>query len=764
MKMKSKSVAMRWFLSYITILALSIVVGVVIYSYSYNVISTQTERVYGGSMRQVKMEIDGRVKEIQQMLDQVSLNKNVKTAIRIKDKAKPEDHFVIIDIIDQINKYIMTYSYIDDVFVVLNGTDYIISATGYMSQELFYKLYYESEEYSLEQFKDMMKSIQRNNVIKYTILNDKESLLFMKSIVDSPYSEEFGTVVISLNQAKMVERLENVRWDNSIGLYILDRSDVLIAAADEGFSPEFKYSNVHKSEEFKIINIDGQDYGMLVNESDIKDWKYISLTPTALLKENANLIRYITLFGLLICTLFGVFLSYYLTKYNYSPLNKLMNLFNSSVELEKAYIGNEYIWLEEKAKKFFEEKGVYEHTVWSNLRMLRKYYLYTLLEQPFDIENGEGEIQRYKISLKPVFNVVVLFKCAIPEQEILSDEDSNNINIRQYIISNIFEEIGGEHFNIETTNSGRCVAAVISFPSDSEELLNTLQDDIVLTQQKVMEFFKFELIAAIGEVHKGFEGIYYSNREAKEALQYVDKSGGQDIVLYREVKDMNYHYQYPLEVEQKLINLMKIGESVAACELISHIFKLNAENKVSGEVKRCMAFDILGTVIKGMGQFGSSEYLDNKDINISDVTNDGLEGHICRAVSKICEKAKEQSERADVPQLSKSIKDYVESNYRDPDLNISLTALHFNMTPSYLSVIFKEETGLGLLDYINTIRIEECKKHLLDGVSVVEIADMTGFRGSGALIRVFKKLTGITPGQYKKINHTTICEIIENDD
>jgi len=226
---------------------------------------------------------------------------------------------------------------------------------------------------------------------------------------------------------------------------------------------------------------------------------------------------------------------------------------------------------------------------------------------------------------------------------------------------------------------------------------------------------------------------------------------------------MHYHYQYPLEVEQKLINLMKIGESDAACELISHIFKLNAENKVSGEVKRCMAFDILGTVIKSMGQLGSNDHLENRDINISGVENDSLEEHICQAVSKICKKVKKQSIREDVPQLSESIKEYVKSNYKDPDLNISLTALHFNMTPSYLSVIFKKETGIGLLDYINTVRIEECKRYLLEGVSVVEIADMTGFGGSGALIRVFKKLTGVTPGQYKKINYPTLYQKTEEE-
>jgi AraC-like DNA-binding protein len=72
------------------------------------------------------------------------------------------------------------------------------------------------------------------------------------------------------------------------------------------------------------------------------------------------------------------------------------------------------------------------------------------------------------------------------------------------------------------------------------------------------------------------------------------------------------------------------------------------------------------------------------------------------------------------------------------------------MSPFYLSRIFKEETGVGLLEYINTLRIEEGKKLLARGQSIVKTAETTGFRDSNAFIRVFKKLTGVTPGQYKE--------------
>ena len=100
--------------------------------------------------------------------------------------------------------------------------------------------------------------------------------------------------------------------------------------------------------------------------------------------------------------------------------------------------------------------------------------------------------------------------------------------------------------------------------------------------------------------------------------------------------------------------------------------------------------------------------------------------------------------------LSNRIEAYIQENYEDPDLNISQLGQQFDMTPAYLSSLYKKQTGMGLLDYINSARIEAAEQLLLNGASVVEAAQAVGFRDSGALIRVFKKKRGVTPGQLKK--------------
>jgi AraC-like DNA-binding protein len=49
------------------------------------------------------------------------------------------------------------------------------------------------------------------------------------------------------------------------------------------------------------------------------------------------------------------------------------------------------------------------------------------------------------------------------------------------------------------------------------------------------------------------------------------------------------------------------------------------------------------------------------------------------------------------------------------------------------------------------LRIEESKKLLEQGCSIIKTAELSGFRGSSTFIRIFRKLTGLTPGQYKQL-------------
>lgn len=173
-------------------------------------------------------------------------------------------------------------------------------------------------------------------------------------------------------------------------------------------------------------------------------------------------------------------------------------------------------------------------------------------------------------------------------------------------------------------------------------------------------------------------------------------------------------------------------------------------------MKNCLVAELAGTIIKGAEQAGATEYIlkyMEKHPYPQFYQEEEVLAYFHALIQGVCENISyNEKAKRDNRQFSVQVMNYVKENYSNPDLNISITALHFGITPSYLSSLFKEQTGQSLLDYINRMRVEKIKELLAENYSLNEICEQTGFRSSGAMIRVFKKMTGITPGQMKKIS------------
>ena len=73
-------------------------------------------------------------------------------------------------------------------------------------------------------------------------------------------------------------------------------------------------------------------------------------------------------------------------------------------------------------------------------------------------------------------------------------------------------------------------------------------------------------------------------------------------------------------------------------------------------------------------------------------------------------------------------------------------------SPNYCDSVFRKETGRPIIDYLLEVRMAEAKKLLAEGVlSLSAISEAVGFDDYNYFSRVFKKRTGYTPGEYKKL-------------
>jgi len=97
------------------------------------------------------------------------------------------------------------------------------------------------------------------------------------------------------------------------------------------------------------------------------------------------------------------------------------------------------------------------------------------------------------------------------------------------------------------------------------------------------------------------------------------------------------------------------------------------------------------------------------------------------------------------------VKGYVECNYAKP-LSNAIVAEAFGYSPNYMGRVFRNETGIGLNEYIKDVRLERAKALLQNtSMHILEIATQTGFSDNQYFSVVFRQKQGCTPKEYREM-------------
>ncbi|MFC4403019.1 response regulator transcription factor [Gracilibacillus xinjiangensis] len=98
---------------------------------------------------------------------------------------------------------------------------------------------------------------------------------------------------------------------------------------------------------------------------------------------------------------------------------------------------------------------------------------------------------------------------------------------------------------------------------------------------------------------------------------------------------------------------------------------------------------------------------------------------------------------------------YIEENYNE-HLTLTTLANHFHFNPSYLSSYFRTHHKTGFIDYLNNVRINKAREMLeTSSMAISTISEMVGYSDPSYFNRVFKKMIGKSPSNYRKELHKT---------
>ncbi|MGM0921253.1 MAG: response regulator [Bacillota bacterium] len=140
--------------------------------------------------------------------------------------------------------------------------------------------------------------------------------------------------------------------------------------------------------------------------------------------------------------------------------------------------------------------------------------------------------------------------------------------------------------------------------------------------------------------------------------------------------------------------------------------------------------------------------LENQGITIRDLPllEAKTKEDFLKIISHFCEKIILQKEGNDFISMAKK---YIHNHYQE-SLSLEDVAANVELTPTYFTKMFKEQTKLTFIDYVTDVRIEKSKELLLNTkLSLKEIAYEVGYKDPNYFSRVFKKWTNLSPKHYR---------------
>ena len=96
-------------------------------------------------------------------------------------------------------------------------------------------------------------------------------------------------------------------------------------------------------------------------------------------------------------------------------------------------------------------------------------------------------------------------------------------------------------------------------------------------------------------------------------------------------------------------------------------------------------------------------------------------------------------------------KNYIRLHYKDA-LTLEKVSGVVDLNASYLSALFKKETGKTFLEYLTKVRMDKAKEMLKEtNETISAICQEVGYSDTNYFVKCFQKYTGLKPNQYRKV-------------
>ena len=591
-------------------------------------------------------------------------------------------------------------SMIEDIYLYYPVWDYIVGTEGCYNSRNYFLLNSGLSSKGYAEWKSHILESDNINFFFSPLGKNEEKLYFRQQIPASRERDPQSILIIGVNDTEFMRLLDMaLPHDDGTSIFVLTEEEQLYLSRMKESAPsnsELQDLLTRNPNESEKVDEDG--YVGWEMPSAHHAFYYVVLSNKEVLVAHIKSIQHLLIMGIILCTGIGLAISLFLGLKQHKSIEKTINSLNDKVlwSIKESALGdvlNQRQSDPEALRNLFQTAGILFDYI---------YYSFILADVSFqrDKHQSKENLQEVGQSLEREYSFVDVVPTLIGDTAVFL-------------------------LNYESTDSDLlCRIEELIRQQWEKEDIRMRQSEVFMSESQMVSIYEQTLLFFHKELGLPGETI----PQEKEEVLIFDRW-------------------------KKALMLREYAEAKAMVPEVLASYVLSADDAY---VRTSRQYAVINTVIQS-AQGEDTRYHGN---HMPEWMN-ALKG--CDSVKELSACLKEiLSEFEDLgsqytmrqkERLSYKIKKIIEENYNQHFLGLCYISEQVGVSTSYVSKVFKEEYGIGVVEYMNELRIEAAKKLMeKEGITIKEVAEQVGFTSDIHFIRIFKKYENITPGVYKRQN------------
>lgn len=741
-RQKPDKIPVQLLWSYLVIIVAPVIAMLVIYSTMRNaLLDVQQERVIN-LLAETASTMDRELDQIVHVVGQVAEDIQVKSYLESASELTGADNYYqSYELAVNYTDYRLTNQFIKNIYVFPENGEYILQFPRVIPNT---KRGWETVKILMEQnnYETLMSNLELTENSRTQGLfclkkqGDGLGLVMFQEVLSRDTGDRIGIVMAELEEKLTVGLLDRtLNGDQGIA-YLADYEDHILLLSDHleeharscyGLtSEEYLYDQGWKKDKFTVIT----------ENLDYNQWKLVCCITNTAMNNRIGMIRYMILLlcGLSILTGIGICMRYWWSSW---PVIKKYEKIESKCGPRNLSGGMNGVWkgfgnVIDRMEEL--EKTVEQQTQWARTVILRKL-LYGNYDTAQEIEE---EARRMGVSLFLEFPCLIAVMKAgeMVEQEITLPEEEIDIRLREHL-----------------ENSLPHGSQIVKTEFLTYVLLIPEQTDPAVARQKFEEInYEFYSRIPLG-IYMGIGGSV--NDMLEISREYEKAAGCCEYAVYHKIRipllpedvPENRYMVFTVDMEIRLEKMIRNGSVDQLKQLVGQIhenyFHHGRQKRHNLEVMRCIVFRCLDEEPHG-----------EKDVLLEKIRHAENPEEIETCIFDVCgyfERQRLQNEDREELRLKERLEQKISEEYSKQDFNLATLSDWAGISEKKLYRDFKKIFGVSFSSYLEMLRLRQAQKLLQEGKTVQDVAVCVGYCSDYSFRRAFKRVMGVSPSEYQKL-------------